>query len=108
MRSRLSPGSSPSTRITPGERAGDRGSALKGQPIAPPAGRAFADIEVALQYRVYTDPANRGPWIDAVQGETFSVTGPDGRYFVDVRSADPCHPFVGDAAEQTFERWLDA
>jgi hypothetical protein len=72
----------------------------------------FADNELQLQYRLYTDPLNRGAWSDVAQGGTFSISGPDGQYFVDVRSGDPCHT-VDDTdalpaeAPQTFVYFLD-
>jgi hypothetical protein len=77
-----------------------------------PAAMGFEDNELQLQYRVYTDPLARGPWIDIGQGGVFSITGADGRYFIDVRSGDPCHT-VNDAdalpaeTAQTFTYFLD-
>jgi hypothetical protein len=78
-----------------------------------PAGMAYADSELQLQYRIYSDPLSPGPFIDAAQGTMFSLAGPDGRYFIDIRSGDPCHT-VDDSdslsaeAAQSFEFILDA
>ncbi len=73
---------------------------------------AFADNQLQLQYRVYTNPLNRGAWLNIAQGGTFSISGPDGQYFVDVRSGDPCHTIddtdaLPAEAPQTFVYFLD-
>ena len=83
-----------------------------------PPGRAFDDSELGVQYRIYTDPANRGGFSDAFPGDMFSITGADGRYFIDFRSEDPCHTFADETegdpddplppeATHTVEYWLD-
>lgn len=83
-----------------------------------PAAKAFPAAQLGVRYRVYTDPANPGPWLDGELGGTFSVTGADGRFFVDTQGEDPCHTFAdengaaaGDplppSAVVTREVWLD-
>jgi hypothetical protein len=76
-----------------------------------PADRGFEDGELGLQRRTYTDLSNRGPFVDAFQGETFSIGPPDGVHFVDIRAADACHSFSGvplpPEATQTYEYWRD-
>jgi hypothetical protein len=76
-----------------------------------PVGRAFRNDQLGLQRRIFTDLGNRGTFLDSFQGETFSLTGPDGTYFIGVRSADPCHSFselpAGPEAEQVSSFFLD-
>jgi hypothetical protein len=76
-----------------------------------PVGRAFPNDQVGLQRRIYTDPANPGSFASSFQGEAFKLTGPDGLYFIGVRSADPCHSFSGQPAapepEQVSSFFLD-
>jgi hypothetical protein len=60
-----------------------------------PAGFAFRDDQLGLRRRVYLDPGDPGPWLSALQNETFSLAGPDAAYHVDVQSADECHRFDG-------------
>jgi hypothetical protein len=76
-----------------------------------PAGRAFQNDQLGLQRRIFTDPLNPGPFISSFQGATFSLTGPDGTYFIGVRSDDPCHSFsdapAGPEAEQVSSFFLD-
>jgi hypothetical protein len=69
-----------------------------------PTGRAFTDDQLGLQRRIYTDPANPGAFASSFQGETFKLTGPDGLYFIGVRSSDPCHSFSGQPAGPETER----
>ncbi|MFN2502717.1 MAG: hypothetical protein ABR540_00490 [Acidimicrobiales bacterium] len=83
-----------------------------------PTGQGFPAGQFDVRYRVYTDPLNPGPWVDANLGETFTITGGDGRHFIDVQAADPCHTFADDdggdpadplapSAVVTTEVWLD-
>lgn len=76
-----------------------------------PAGRAFPNDQLGLQRRIYTDPGNPGSFASSFQGDTFKLTGPDGLYFIGVRSADPCHSFSGQPAgpetEQVSSFYLD-
>jgi len=72
-----------------------------------PAGKGFAESELSLRYRI-----NGGAWISADQGTTFSVSGPDGKYTIEVQAADPCHPFdapaeLDPAGSLVVEVWLD-
>jgi hypothetical protein len=60
-----------------------------------PVGRAFRDDQLGLRRRFYTDPGNPGPWLLVAQGDAFSLGAPDGRYFIDIQSQDPCHGFSG-------------
>lgn len=64
--------------------------------IDTPAGKGFPAEQLDLEYRVSSevDPEARGPFVAAEQGSTFSVSGPDGRYFIEIRAADPCHTFA--------------
>ncbi|MFL5350397.1 MAG: FIMAH domain-containing protein, partial [Hyalangium sp.] len=79
-----------------------------------PAERSFPDSAIGLQRRIYTDPQTAPDFMAAVQGKPFSLQGPDGRYFVEYRSSDPCHTFpteplpVGTPeASHTVEAYLD-
>jgi len=77
-----------------------------------PAAMGFEDNELQLQYRIYTDPAAPGPFVDAAQSTEFSLSGADGLYFIDIRSGDPCHTLddsdsLPAESIQTFEFVLD-
>ncbi|MEO5619162.1 MAG: hypothetical protein ABIS67_15435 [Candidatus Eisenbacteria bacterium] len=56
-----------------------------------PTGKAFAANELQLQHRFYPVPGLAGPFISTGQPATFSLTGSDGLYTIEVRSGDPCH-----------------
>jgi len=78
-----------------------------------PAGKAFPDDALELQHRVYPalDPAPA--FVTTGQGATFSISGADGIYTVDVRSGDACHTCAeGDGltpeATKTHDFVLDA
>jgi hypothetical protein len=78
-----------------------------------PAGKAFRDDQLELQHRTYPDPGPPGPFITTGQPATFRLAGPDGIYFIDVRSGDHCHTVAeGDPllpeATRTLEYRLDA
>lgn len=74
-----------------------------------PAGRAFTDAELSLQHRFYLESNPPGDFTTTGQGAMFSLTGVDGRYFIQVRSADPCHRFMTmPEPTQTFAFVLDA
>jgi hypothetical protein len=77
----------------------------------------FADAHVQMQYRYFlasgAAPGAESGWTAIAGGGTFQITGADGLYKVQVRSADPCHTFAtGDAlpagAPETREVFLDA
>ena len=75
-------------------------------------GKGFPVTDLGVRYRVFTDPSAKGPWLVAAPGATFSLTGPDGRYLVEVQGADPCHTFdeadaLPPSAVETTELWLD-
>ncbi len=72
-----------------------------------PAGKGFAESELSIRYRI-----NGGSWVTAEQGDQFSLSGPDGKYVIEVQAADPCHPFdapagLDPAASTVVEYWLD-
>jgi hypothetical protein len=54
----------------------------------------FASSALGLRYRIYTDPANPGPWLSAAPGTMLSISGPDGLYRIDYQGEDPCHTFA--------------
>ena len=55
-----------------------------------PADRGFEDDELSLRYRI--DGGAGGQWVEASQGEQFSIIGlADGPHTVEVQSGDPCH-----------------
>ena len=70
-----------------------------------PEDMAFKDSELKLQFRYYlvTDPLQPGSFVDIEHGGTFTVTGIDGSYLVDIRSADPCHTFINESEDQNGE-----
>lgn len=65
-----------------------------------PSGQSFPDNTLELQHRIAStlDPAPA--FVTTGQGATFSVSGPDGFYTVEVRSGDACHTCAeGDGLE---------
>ncbi len=56
-----------------------------------PAGRAFPDLELELQHRFYPNPGPPSAFVTTGQPTSFSLTGADGLYTIDVRSGDRCH-----------------
>ena len=44
-----------------------------------------------------TRPPTPGPGSTATLGQTFTITGADGRTSIDVQAADPCHTFADEA-----------
>ena len=83
-----------------------------------PAGQAFPNEELGLERRTYTNPAAPGLFLASFQGEAFTISGGDGRYLVDLHSADCCHTFLDENGAQdgdplppeninTFEFFLD-
>jgi hypothetical protein len=69
-----------------------------------PVNQSFPSDQLDLQRRTYTDPGNPGAFVASFQGEVFNLSGPDGTYFIGVRSADPCHTFSGQPAAAEAER----
>jgi hypothetical protein len=60
-----------------------------------PAGKAFPEADLEVQYRL-TDPNGvTSPWIVGQPGDTFNIVGPDGRWVIETQSGDPCHPLAG-------------
>jgi hypothetical protein len=53
----------------------------------------FTDDFVGLRYRVFLDGTTPGPFVAIDNGDSFSISGPDGLYHVEVQSEDPCHTF---------------
>ena len=53
----------------------------------------FTDDFVGLRYRVFLEGTVPGPFVPIDNGDSFSISGPDGLYHVEVQSEDPCHTF---------------
>jgi hypothetical protein len=53
----------------------------------------FTDDFVGLRYRVFLDGTTAGPFVTLDNGDSFSISGPDGLYHVELQSEDPCHTF---------------
>ena len=53
----------------------------------------FPNALLALRYRVRAEGVADGTFVSAGPEASFSVVGPDGRYFIDFQSQDPCHTF---------------
>lgn len=53
----------------------------------------FTDDYVGLRYRVFLDGTAPGSFVAIESGDSFSISGPDGLYHVEVQSQDPCHTF---------------
>ena len=62
----------------------------------------FVDADVHLQYRYFLAsgpaPGPESGWTAIAAGGTFRISGADGLYKVQIRSADPCHTFATDDA----------
>ena len=77
-----------------------------------PANQSFDVGDLEMRYRV-TDPnAAVSAWTSVDPGATFSLSGADGEYIVEVQSGDPCHTLAeGDGKDpesiQSFSYWLD-
>lgn len=77
-----------------------------------PVGQGFPVDQLEVRYRV-TDPNGvQSAWVSGVPGDTFSLSGPDGKYVIERQAGDPCHTL--DEADslpaetiQTSEHWLD-
>jgi hypothetical protein len=94
-----------------GRRFVNAANAFTLQAVDTPAGKGFPAAALDVRYRIYTDPAAPGAWVDATPGQAVTVTGTDGRHFLDVQASDPCHPFGGNPLPPspvlTTEVWLD-
>jgi len=53
----------------------------------------FTDDFVGLRYRVFLDGTAPSAFVVVQSGDSFSISGPDGLYHVEVQSQDPCHTF---------------
>jgi hypothetical protein len=53
----------------------------------------FTDDFVGLRYRVFLDGTTAGPFVTIDSSDSFSISGPDGLYHIELQAEDPCHTF---------------
>ena len=59
----------------------------------------FPSALLALRYRVRPEGSEPGEFRETGAEATFSVRGPDGLYFIEFQSQDPCHTFAGERGD---------
>ena len=59
----------------------------------------FPSQLLALRYRIRSEAGVAGEFVEAGAEATLSIQGPDGRYFLDFQSQDPCHTFAGELGD---------
>jgi hypothetical protein len=55
--------------------------------------KGFPASELGIQYRIRQPSLPTPDWTKAPQSAPITLVGPDGRYFIDHHSEDPCHTF---------------